>query len=504
MNILFLFAPKFKEFGVDVAKKLMSDHPDLSLVGLCTGGPAVVDYIKNNLDIESDRVCDLELMEKQWMLLPSKKIDYEYLKTIDEKYGSGTVGEVITADRRIGIGSVRGGIARPDSVGDEVSANNVDPILKYVQGLFSFIEDVFGRYGLSGVFCYAVAGAPAVALGKVCKLKGGVFTRLTATRIGNRFVVDTDYKGLLEPISTEFNRSQSKELEWLADAESFVDRFRDSPVLPGYAVRNHAIAKKNKLPELFKSTALYIAAIVAKPILPSRIKYRVSVLGLRRKLFEFYSECRKLTQRRLIGWKKLPEAKYVYYPLHVDPEASTMVLSPMHTDQISIIESVSKSLPGDTLLVVKEHLPMLGKRPKGFYEALQKLPRVLLVRPDLNGHEIINASQGVVVITGTSALEALLLGKKALVIGDSPYLPIGNRLLHEPSLHKLPHAIQALCNSDSLDDASLIRYIAIVLEQSFELNASLMWGSYLSHSESERLNAVSELAQGIYSRVANG
>ena len=61
-----------------------------------------------------------------------------------------------------------------------------------------------------------------------------------------------------------------------------------------------------------------------------------------------------------------PNLNYIYYPLHVDPKLSTMVLSPYHTNQLAIIESLAKNIPPHFYLVVKEHFPMIGFRPKDF------------------------------------------------------------------------------------------------------------------------------------------
>ena len=114
--------------------------------------------------------------------------------------------------------------------------------------------------------------------------------------------------------------------------------------------------------------------------------------------------------------------KYVYMPLHLIPESSTFTLAPIYINELSIIEAVSKSLPTGWWLYVKEHQAMLGERGEFFYKAVNKLPNVKMVQ--LNYYQDpkpwIIKSQGVVTISGTSAYEAAMLGKHAIVFSDVP------------------------------------------------------------------------------------
>src|SRR5690606_3825451 len=100
---------------------------------------------------------------------------------------------------------------------------------------------------------------------------------------------------------------------------------------------------------------------------------------------------------------ELPTRPFVYFPLHVDPEASTMVLAPDHTDQLAVIESLAKRLPFGMSLVVKERVRMLGRRPRGFYETIRRFPSVSLASPLESTFQLIQRSTFVAAITGTAA-----------------------------------------------------------------------------------------------------
>ena len=131
------------------------------------------------------------------------------------------------------------------------------------------------------------------------------------------------------------------------------------------------------------------------------------------------------TRRKLLSSNHVFEApvageKYVYMPLHLIPESTTFVKAPFFINELSIIEAVSKALPPTWKLYVKEHQAMLGERTLDFYDAVKKIPNVRLVQLNYytDPKPWITNCMGVVTITGTTAFEAALLSKRAVVFGD--------------------------------------------------------------------------------------
>lgn len=490
-KILFLFAPKFREFGVDIAKRFIQENPDWLIGGLCTGGKRTIEAVNNAFDPKTVfGVWDLEKIESEW--LDENLINREILNQIDSSLGIGASGEIITSDRRIGVGYVRGGECRPDKFGSLSRQNSVDVPLKYLQGLYVLLTNLFDEHQPEIVFCYAVAGAPATALGLLCKKKHVKFLKLNTTRIADGYILDDDYKGRLSPIKRTFESAEYTEAN-LIQARSYLEQYRMKPSQPEYMTFNKANISTNNFWLLSNQLFKYSIRLIINK-LTSNNNEVFNLIGLKRKLFQLKQEWNK-NKIKIDNFDQLNGAyRYLYYPLHVDPEASTMVLSPMHTDQISVIEALSKSLSGDMLLVVKDHLPMLGKRPKGFYEIIQKIPRVILLSPFHDSLTLIKNSEGVAVITGTAAFEALLLKKKAIVIGDSPYLAIGKGIVYETSLANLPQAIAKLDNIELADDETLVRYLASAFSCSFTMKTSIVWGEY---RQSENNSEIKELIDNI-------
>lgn len=117
---------------------------------------------------------------------------------------------------------------------------------------------------------------------------------------------------------------------------------------------------------------------------------------------------------------KLSE-KFIVYPLHFHPEASTSVLARNYESEYEIIRNVSFSLPLGFKLYVKEHPSASALDDFSLYDAITKLPNVRFVPHYLNAKELIKRSCGVVTLTSTAGYEALILKKKVLVFGDVFY-----------------------------------------------------------------------------------
>ena len=121
--------------------------------------------------------------------------------------------------------------------------------------------------------------------------------------------------------------------------------------------------------------------------------------------------------------KEIPSGNYVYFPLHTEPEKTLLLDSPFHTDQLEIIHKITKSLPIDFKLLVKEHSSMMSRswRKTSFYKNLINHPNVLILDPFLDPLDILPKVKLVITINGTTGLEASYFGKPSIVFGDVIY-----------------------------------------------------------------------------------
>jgi len=115
--------------------------------------------------------------------------------------------------------------------------------------------------------------------------------------------------------------------------------------------------------------------------------------------------------------------KFIYFPLHFEPERTLLISGTYYTDQISVIKNIAKSIPIDFTLYVKEHpnMKLTQWREIDFYKKIMELPNVKLLHPDVSTSELIINSKLVITIAGTSGFEATISGKPSIVFSDTSY-----------------------------------------------------------------------------------
>ena len=152
-----------------------------------------------------------------------------------------------------------------------------------------------------------------------------------------------------------------------------------------------------------------------------------------------------------------------------------MVYTPYQTNQLAVIEALSKSLPLGTDLVVKENPGMMGRRPVGFYKALSKIPKVILVSAHERPFALIRRAALTCVITGTAGWEAMMLQKPVLVLGENiPYLHVGQGVEHCLDLSQLSSAISKAIARPPASEECLELFIASMLYHSFDFPTALL------------------------------
>ena len=116
------------------------------------------------------------------------------------------------------------------------------------------------------------------------------------------------------------------------------------------------------------------------------------------------------------------ETPFVYFPLHLQPEATTLPMGDIFVDQYIAVEMLARALPSGWVMVVKEHpVQRLAKRDYNFYQRLGRMSQVRLVSRSTDSFMLNQNSRAVASITGTPGWEALFMGKPVLVFGNAYY-----------------------------------------------------------------------------------
>jgi len=114
--------------------------------------------------------------------------------------------------------------------------------------------------------------------------------------------------------------------------------------------------------------------------------------------------------------------KYIYVPLHNQPEMSTSALGGKYRDQALLIEDLARDLPEGWKILVKEN-PRQGAYARGpmFFHRLSRIPCVEFVPSNTNTHALSKNAQFVASVSGTVGWEAIRQGTPAMVFGAAWY-----------------------------------------------------------------------------------
>ncbi len=132
-----------------------------------------------------------------------------------------------------------------------------------------------------------------------------------------------------------------------------------------------------------------------------------------------------------------PGVPYVYFALHMQPEASSMPQAGIFADQLLAVTTLAAALPEGWVLAVREHpsqfqdhfMSPAGRwhfRDPSDYEELAKVPGVVLVSMETPTHELVAGSRLVATLTGTVGWEALRAGRPCLTFGTPWYSGCGS------------------------------------------------------------------------------
>lgn len=503
-RVFFLFAPAFKDWPFLIAEELQKEVGNVEICGLVTGMENTFRHVDRRLRDASFQPMDhLAVLEQQWLATPA---DESRLKHYESMLGPEAVQRLIISDRHLGAGFVSG--ARFPKTPLNTAARSPELRRRYIVGMLDYLTQLLRDQRPKVVFCYAIAGAPAYAIAMLCDRLGIPFLRLTHSRVGARHVIDSSPLGLMSEVAELYRRSAldpSAIAEGLADAAAYVQAFRAKAEAPQYTGLFHEIQQRNLSTKRLARDLLS----VLKPILLPHSKPKVASVRhpshwqlARHRAAVWLSARRAVRTAGFLSQQELPASQFIYYPLHFDPEASTMVFAPFHTDQINVVESLAKATPPSMTIVVKEHLPMVGLRPAGFYDQLRRIPGVVLASPLGDSFDLIRRADVTVAITGTAAWEALLLGKPAITLGETPFNVVSSGLWNCPDTTRLAEAVAAARAYTPAGDDALVRYLAAIFKLSFDMPYELLWTSASEEDLRKHRTIAAAIARPLAAKLA--
>ena len=164
------------------------------------------------------------------------------------------------------------------------------------------------------------------------------------------------------------------------------------------------------------------------------------------------------------------DKNYIYFPLHIDQERTSLIESPFYTDQIEFITNIVKSIPPGYTLYLKEHPSQETRhwREQKWYRTVMDIPNVVLFHPDVSSKKLIQNSSLVITISGTAALEAVFYQKPSITFIDADYTILSS-IERVKSIEDLPtiirKSLEKEVNVDELD-----RYVTLMDNVTFDFD----------------------------------
>ena len=154
--------------------------------------------------------------------------------------------------------------------------------------------------------------------------------------------------------------------------------------------------------------------------------------------------------------ESLKGKKFIFFPLLTEPEIAIHGVADDFFFQLSAINIICRDLPADYILVVKEHLLSLGRRPKDFYAQINDLKNVVLVDPTDIGLEYVKKCNALACITGTAAWEAAVIGKPVISFSKNNSINILDHVFYVHDKGNLRPIFKKLENNIFPSESSVI------------------------------------------------
>lgn len=369
--------------------------------------------------------------------------DLAYLERCETKYGV-PINIVISAERHL------------------IKGRTQDQVLAIVETLFRHVEAELDRVRPDFVFSENVACMTSYIHYLVALDRGIPYLSFGWSRLSKPLIVSRDGLQDYAQVRARFIELQQRELteDERKRALEVVEPFRAKPTL---AAGQDVVGRRPGISRRELSTFLRLLRYPTDPGNPTTITLKQAIMERARRLVRLsVANFTGVFERNVTR-----DVKYVLYPLHVQPEASTLVQAPFYLDQVALIDDIARSLPVGYRLYVKEHGASRGRRPLGFYQRIKSILGVHLLDPDEPTFELIQNAAAVVVITGTMGWEGALLKKPVVTFGSVLFndLPFVYKAKDLPK-DQWPGLFRRAIFEHAHDEDQLLKFVVALLDYS--------------------------------------
>ena len=390
-------------------------------------GPAGFDLATKKVQKENVITLDYENQTK------IKKPDLIYLQEAEKKYGFNIWDTwEISAQRK-------------------KSRRKIDPekILiwyEYIIKEFSYFVD---KHRLTDYIFYGPASFASVVIMKILEEKGIHLVELQASPLRKRFGIANSSSSRWPLLARKYKQLKKEKIkDHAGELQQYFEVYRKNDYVLDWTTtyQESAISKYERYAKL----------------LLRMIKYNHYLPSIRPL---FWKAIEKWYDHRGLFEDPVPDEKFILFPLHFQPEATTLIYGKWYNNQLHLIESLVRAIPAGYMLYVKEHSYGYGNRHLQFYKEVKKFQNVRLITPHVKSLDLIKRASLVVTITGTVGWESLMLQKPVLIFGNVFY-DIFDAAQKVGDISELPSLVQELLNA-SIPLEETLRCLKALVESTY-------------------------------------
>ena len=297
---------------------------------------------------------------------------------------------------------------------------------------------------------------------RICKAKGVKILMSYVSNFGYKWEISQNNH--IMDIINEFNNTSSKGRDFKELEETFNQK-------------NISKFIKNVNEHTFRNKIDFIKAAINFGIKTKNVNPKTHYTYFGRTklkvLFNRLNNFLKTYSRKKFIDKKLTKSvdyttNYVYFPLHIEQERTSLIETPFYTNQIEFVRNIVKSLPINYTLYVKEHptQSMRHWRSKKWYSEIMNIPNIILIHPNISSKKLIENCSLVITLSGTAALEAAFLQKPSITFVDSDYTKISS-IERVRAIEDLPRIIRKSLQK-KITPVDLDRYVSLIENYAFD------------------------------------
>ncbi len=501
MNILFSCRTIRTKMIVHIAKALKN-------AGHLTQANAFVayydewrDYLKNQKHVKFNKIIGTREIYQRMAKL---HLDLDEINRIEIKYGSldRELWNMIYCEPYIALHTHPRIYNHPKYTRED--------ILLYLQATFKTFEELFEDIKPDAIIDFAHVNIVRGVLDLVAQKHQVPFLYPNHSLLSHRHYISSHVLENYAPIRETYQKLLLSKSNCI-DGHKYLMQFRrpETKTIYQYNVMsdNEGKNERKRYNKILKM-ARFLASLIRSAVIEIKLRKKAKTDYTLRYNFNLYKNLPSIMLQRkwLSVWRKLDMAlqshfqkdstpeDYVFLTLHLQPEASTSVLSPFFVNEWAVMDGISRALPLGWQLVVKPNPLMIGTEPVSFYRRIQSIPNVQLTTPYADTQKLIKNAKAVVAITGTSGFEAALWGKRVILFSDKPIWSMINSVTVCTDFTKL-HSLFKEVENYKEDDHDLAAYLQAVHDHSFPLESNYLWKGPYDLSNPGYREAIDEIAR---------